>query len=431
MRCWLVTIGEPVPVSPNRGDRLHRAGFLAQLLSENGHDVTWWTSTFDHFRKNHLFKNDTTAMLNERLRVVLLHGCGYRSNMSLARLADHKLIAKKFARLARIETESPDIILTSLPTTDLCLESVRYGKINNIPVVLDMRDMWPDIFVDHSPKLLRPFVKSVLNPMLRSAHHACSNATAITGITDAFVDWGLQRGNRIKSDIDRSFPHGYISRPPSNESLHEARDYWDGLGILADSRELIVSYIGSIGRQLDIDIIFKALDKLNGTGRSIRAVICGTGDFLEHFKRMAAGLDNIYFPGWVDSAKIHVLMRRSSVGLDPLPDRYDFLATINNKAIEYLSAGLPVISSPNTGVLAELLKNHRCGISYACGDADALANILANICDNPSTLKSMSDNAYELFKKMFIAENVYTEMMEYLVHITQVKKPIAPYSSKS
>ena len=57
-----------------------------------------------------------------------------------------------------------------------------------------------------------------------------------------------------------------------------------------------------------------------------------------------------YFPGWVDAAKIFVLMRRSAVGLDPLPDRYDFLATINNKAIEYMSAGLPVISSPDRGV---------------------------------------------------------------------------------
>ena len=49
-------------------------------------------------------------------------------------------------------------------------------------------------------------------------------------------------------------------------------------------------------------------------------------------------------------------------GIDPLPDRYDYLASINNKAVEYLSAGLPVVSSPRHGVLYELLEREECGL---------------------------------------------------------------------
>ena len=102
-------------------------------------------------------------------------------------------------------------------------------------------------------------------------------------------------------------------------------------------------------------------------------MLCGAGDRFEHYRALAAGLPNVLLPGWVDAAAIHVLMRRSACGLDPLSDRYDFLATINNKAIEYFSAGLPVISSPRRGTLAELLAAEECGLSYDLGDAAGLA----------------------------------------------------------
>ena len=143
-------------------------------------------------------------------------------------------------------------------------------------------------------------------------------------------------------------------------------------------------------------------------------MLCGKGDRLDHFKKMAADVRTVLFPGWVGAAEIHVLMRRASVGLDPLPDRYDFLATINNKAIEYMSAGLPVISSPNRGVLCDLLREKNCGLSYATGDAEGLAAALVRLMDDRPGLAEMSRNAARLFEQTFQAERVYAAMMDYL-----------------
>jgi len=67
MKIWLVTIGEPVPVHEGVRDRLCRTGYFAHLLANHGHNVVWWTSTFDHFRKKHLFEADTFLPVNERL----------------------------------------------------------------------------------------------------------------------------------------------------------------------------------------------------------------------------------------------------------------------------------------------------------------------------------------------------------------------------
>jgi glycosyltransferase involved in cell wall biosynthesis len=103
--------------------------------------------------------------------------------------------------------------------------------------------------------------------------------------------------------------------------------------------------------------------------------------------------------------------------LDPLPDRYDFLATINNKAVEYLSAGLPVISSPRRGVLYDLLKTESCGLSYVERGADELAATLQNLQADPVALAGMSVRAQTVFHRHFSANEIHKRMTEYLIEV--------------
>ena len=413
MRIWLVTIGEPVPVQEGTRDRLHRTGYFARFLADHGHEVTWWTSTFDHFRKKHLFGEDVTLKLGPNLRVRLLSGCGYRNNLSLARMRDHRQIAKKFASEAIAETR-PDILVAALPTIELSLESVRFGEREGVPVVLDMRDMWPDIFADSVPAAARPLARLALGSFFSQARAACAGATAITGITEAFVGWGLAHGGRKRSEFDKAFPMGYTVIPPPPEAVAKAEVYWNSVGVTREGGDFVACFFGNVGRQLDLETVIDAARQFQREGRRFRFVLCGKGDRLDHFKRMAADVRTVLFPGWVGAAEIYVLMRRASVGLDPLPDRYDFLATINNKAIEYMSAGIPVISSPNRGVLCDLLREKKCGLSYSTGDAEGLAAALVHFNDDRADLAEISQNAARLFEEAFQAERVYAEMMDYL-----------------
>lgn len=403
-----------MPVGQGFADRLHRTGQLAQYLSENGHRVVWWTSAFDHFSKKHHFPEDTALDVSENLQIRLLHGCGYQSNISLARIKDQRQIARRFAQQSRNGLEKPDIIVSALPTVELCEEAVRYGKEFEVPVVLDMRDMWPDILVDAFPRIARPAVLLLTRPMFAQAARACKGADAIIGITDDFVDWGVSKAKRHRRDTDRSFPFAYVTKSLDPQRIAEAESFWDNLGIRQNSEEFIACMFGTLSHQLDIETIIDAAGILKSAGRAARFVICGTGDKLEHYQQSAAGLDNVMFPGWVNAAQIRVLMSRSSVGLDPMPNRYDFLATINNKALEYISAGLPVVSSPKEGVLYRLLKDNGCGISYRQGDADELAKIIEALMDNPAKLGELSANALRLFNSAFTLEKVCSAMTQYL-----------------
>jgi glycosyltransferase involved in cell wall biosynthesis len=299
------------------------------------------------------------------------------------------------------------------------MASVLYGERMGVPVVLDMRDMWPDIFIEVLPPLLKAQAHFLLQPFVQKAHNACARATAIIGITEAFVEWGLKRGGRTRSEWDRAFPFVYPADRPRQDAIENAAAFWDAQGVRGQPSGLRVCFFGNLSRQLDVFHFIEAARILCAIGYPTQFVVCGTGERLQKYHEAAANVPGIIFPGWVDAAKIHVLMQRSNVGLDPLPDRYDFLASINNKAVEYMSAALPIISSPRRGVLCDLLRDWDCGWTYDAGDAKGLVSLLKTLHDDQATLVRMSANAARVFNRHFVAEKVCDAMAGHLEHIAR------------
>ncbi len=178
MRFWLIKAGEPLPLDSSE-DRLLRTGMLGRELVSRGHSVVWWSATFDHFRKVNLRDSACDVEVSPGFRLSLLHAPGYRRNISLQRIRHHRGLAKAFAE--RIETESPpDAILCSMPTIEFCRVATAYGMRLRIPVVLDMRDSWPDIYLELLPAPLRPFARPFLEPMYSSLRKAIRSAYAVS-----------------------------------------------------------------------------------------------------------------------------------------------------------------------------------------------------------------------------------------------------------
>jgi glycosyltransferase involved in cell wall biosynthesis len=414
MRIWLVTTGEPLPTD-GPDERLLRTGILAGLMANSGHQVTWWTSAFDHARKRHRCTSNEPMQVKENYDIRLLPSLGYSGNVSLRRVLDHRGVAKQFSRLASQES-LPDLILCSWPTIELCYQATRFGAQHGVPVVLDIRDMWPEAIVDIIPSPLRPAARLALRRSYRLGRQAASQATTVIGITEQITDWGVKFAGRPRSDLDRAFPMGYRVSSFSDESLTDAARSWRDLGQGLDGSQFVACFFGTIGRHFEFETIKEAAAKLNETGRDITFVLCGDGPHLPQWKRSAANCPNVIFPGWVDAARIHALMQISSVGLAPYYSSWDFQMSIPNKPIEYMSAGLPVISSLQ-GVLADLLRENECGLTYQNGDSDDLVRLLSDCYDHASYRHRLTENSRRIFRQRFTAETVYTEMQNYLVGV--------------
>jgi glycosyltransferase involved in cell wall biosynthesis len=395
-----------------------RTGYLSQNLADRGHEVTWWTSAFDHSRKRKIAIQAESVRVNDRLTLRLLDGGGYQSNVSIRRIRDHRRLAGLLDAGLRREP-LPDIIVCSLPPIELAFSAVQFGIERNVPTVLDMRDMWPDIFVDEFPRGTRGLAKLLLKPFFRQAEQACRGATAITGITEEFVAWGLQRGKRERTARDCAFPMGYRATAVSLEKLRDAVRFWKALGVQPNPAVPIFCFFGNMGRIFDLDTVIRAAAIVAERGRDVRFVLCGSGERFSEYQTLAARQKNVVLPGWVDEAKIQVLLGWAYAGLDPLPERYDFLATINNKAIEYLSAGVPILSSPARGLLAETLTRHECGASCPANDPFALAELVWRAMENPSAWETKANNARLFFDTQLDAQKVYSKFSNLLESIVR------------
>ncbi|KHD89998.1 MAG: hypothetical protein OM95_00265 [Bdellovibrio sp. ArHS] len=415
MKVWLVTVGEPLPTDSG-GVRLLRVGILANMLSEAGHEVVWWNSTFDHSQKKHRASSNTDIQYKDNFLIKLLRGCGYSANISLRRIWDHLLVARQFKKLSR-NMSKPDVILCSLPTLELSWATVSYGRKHGVPVILDIRDLWPDLFLEHVPAKLRFVAKLLLLPMKWMAIHSCRRATAITGCAPDFVEWGLNLANRKANPTDKYFPFGYSVGKISATELESAKTKWQSKGITRNRADLIACFFGTLGAQFDIETVIESARQLKDKNASALFVICGAGESLERYKNLAKDLDSVIFPGWVGAADIKALMDISDVGLAPYYESVGFKGNIPNKTIEYLSAGLPVVSSLR-GYFEDFLREQQCGVSYAAGDSQALTAQLLSVLNNKSELSKMKNNASSVFNERFKAENVYGDMIKYLHKIS-------------
>jgi glycosyltransferase involved in cell wall biosynthesis len=415
MRVWVVSVGEPVPLGADCCDRLFLAGSFSRFLAALGHEVIWWTSAFDHFRKKQWVEQDTRLSLEERLDIWLLWGGGYRANVSLARLRDHRQIARAFAARAWQEPR-PDVILAVFPPIRLCLEAVTYGRNAGIPVVVAVRDLWPDAWLDLAPRVLRPAARMLVAPLARKAQSCFAGATAIVGLTEPFLNWAMQRGRRERSPLDRVFPLAYARTAVATEELQQARDFWERMGIRRGNGRFVICFFGSFGRHYDIRTVLAAARILQNDASRVLFVLGGAGERLEKCRSMAADLDNVVFPGWLDDREIRALMHIASVGLVPYRENMNFVLGFGNKPAEYLSAGLPIGLSLDHGTLRDLLQSRGCGFSYG-GDASDLAHALRDLDAHPDRWKTLSENARAVFRDTFAAEKVYGEMTAYLAEI--------------
>ncbi len=416
MRIWLITIGEPLPTDQGQ-PRLLRTGILAEALVKEGHEVVFWNSDFDHVLKRARFGHGKKIKISRKYEIELLSSISYDKNISLRRFINHRMLARSFVSRCQAH-QAPDLIICSLPTVELCKAAIRYALPRGIPLVIDARDMWPDIFFDYIPKHLQWFGKVLLWPLFREMKWVCAHATAIIGMTDAFVDWGIDYAQRPRSVNDRSFPYGYSSEPPLEKDINAGHKYWHEFGLRADSGEFIIVFFGSFG--LADKFTFKqVIDAARALQEdNVKFVFCGEGESLNIIKSYAEGVRNVLFPGWVNQPEIWTLMQMSSVGLIPYANKKDFMASVPNKVIEYLSAGLPLLSSLK-GEVGQLIAQYKVGSIYS--SSEELTAEIRKLIRDPESLEQMSHHAADLFSEKFSADQVYGDMIEYLSGIAKSK----------
>jgi len=409
MNIWVIEIGEVLPTES--GERMLRAGMLCKELVAQGHNVNWWTSTFCHATKKLRFQADADIEIKSNYTIKCIHGGEYKKNVSFARLIHHHKVARRFSVAAQA-ADLPDVIFCCYPTISLCKAAIKFGKRHNIPVIVDIRDYWPDYFLHVVPSSLHFFAKASLYSLFRDSKYVFKKADAIVGITPQFLSWALKRGKRKQRDNDRVF---YLGFPEKMDVDYDVgKSFWDTNYPGLFKNNFVITYFGVIKQVFDMQTIYLAAQELKKRGRNdIKFLICGSGGEKERFQELSKYLDNIIFAGWRNKHEVYYANHNSETGLLPLLNVDNFTQNYPNKIFEYFSAGIPVLSSIE-GIMSELLEDNDCGRTYPVGDGCALVDSVLELYSDFDLRKAMGERGKQLFLQRFSAETIYPKLAKYI-----------------
>jgi glycosyltransferase involved in cell wall biosynthesis len=387
-----------------------RSGFLAEELAARGHQVTWWASAFDHMSKTMLFPDDAEVRITGNLVVRALRGRAYSRNVSWRRYRDHAIIAAKFRRLAPLEPR-PDLIVASTPDHQLAYEAVRFARQQRVPVVVDVRDQWPDLFLDVVPRPFRPALRIALARDFRMVRSTLRDADAIVSMMSQLLEWSLERAGRPANWRDRVF---YLGAKAASPAMTDSVSKELAALLRQLAGRFVLVFVGTFGRYYAPTIIARAARRLQASGAAdVRFVIAGDGPYRDEVRAAADGLDNVVLTGWLNEAEIGALLGIASAGIIPCSEDID---TFPNKAFAYLSAGLPLIASVS-GDLRRLLGDTGVGLHYPPNDVEALAGCIVRLAENDQLRRHLAGCAKTLFDTTLNSAAVYSSFADHLERI--------------
>jgi len=408
VKVWICIAYDPLP-GLDSTTRLLRYGTLAEQLAAAGHSVVMWTSTFDHWRKTQRFMRHHAVAVNERLRIELLHAPGYARNVSFSRIQHNRKLAGAF-RAWSAAAPPPDIIFAGIPCLELAEAAADYARTHGVPLIADVQDIWPEVYVSPLAPSLRWLGRTLLWLEFARARRIFRAATAVTAVSQRYLAWAQRlRGSSVERDA--VFWLGY--RLPPAEELAAARrqsaELVQRLGLPAD--RILALFLGQFAASYDVATMVAAAGLLESRGVPVHLVLAGNGHKFDAARKAAAGIRSITLPGWLDRQDVVALLQISHIGLAAYSRRAP--QSLPYKPFEYMAFGLPIISSLE-GELREFIKIHDVGIHYCAGDTASLADAVGQLTADPNRRNGASRHARLLFASRFDARIITGQLVKYL-----------------
>ena len=261
-----------------------------------------------------------------------------------------------------------DVVVVSSPTFFSILTAWIYAKRFRAPLVVEIRDLWPGVFVELGVLTNRTLIK-LLERLELAAYRAASRVVVVTeGFRADLVGRGVpaDKVDVVTNGVD---VHRFRPQPPNLEVRAS-------LGV--SEREILVLYLGAHGISHALRSVLDAADQLRrqSDGLAIRFIFIGEGAEKGALRSYAGelGLDNVTMLDGVPRDEVPAILAAADIGLVPLRDVPLFKTFIPSKMFEFLSAGLPVIGSV-AGEAAQILK--QAGATVVPPETpDALANAI-------------------------------------------------------
>ena len=407
MNIWTISLFDPTPYD-KVGD--YRFIQIARMALRKAHRVTHFTSTFRHTSKKQRFSESTTLQEGPGYTVEYIRSKGYRKNISLERAAAHTDFAERLIESFE-GRQKPDVIFVSMPPLSSAERVVMWGQANDVPVITDIIDPWPDSFIKDVPSFLKPAVRLVIRPFYSKLRIILENSTAVTAISNGYLEWA-QRNCKAIQRTACFYPA--LDFESIQESIQKYRREEQ-----RNNELLRVIYVGSLGSSYDLPAIVEAADIMQKKhpGRT-EFVVAGSGPQKEMVEEYADKLENLSYLGWISDEELMRQYALSDVGL--IQHKNNLTQTVTYKLFSYLSAGLPILNSLQSE-MADIIREHEVGFNNSNGDVAGLVQNIERFMEDRGLLTRYKENALALTREKGDSAAIYGEMLELFADVAGPK----------
>lgn len=398
---WIVSLFEPTPVDNTRPMRYMG---VAEAAIQAGHHITHFSCSFRHSTKVQRYEKTEQIKVKEGYDLVFVHAKPYRKNISTERLQSHAEFTRNLKVLVG-QKPKPDAILVALPPLSHAKFLVEWGRVNQVPVIVDIIDPWPDVFTRLFPGPFKGLSRIVMKPMYNQLQAILNGCSGLIAISDQYVEWAKNYNPQL------SRTGTFYPSVPFREVQEKIRSF--SVSRDREDKRLRLIYAGNLGVAYDIPAILQAAEILekDRPGKT-EFVFAGAGHHTATIESYQARLPNIRFLGRLGYDDLMANYAHADLGLA----QYAKGATqsVTYKLFDYLSAGLPVLNSLMSE-MATLISQHDVGQNNQPGDAQALAKGIMQYLDVPELLERQKKNALAFTATEGDNEVVYARIVAFLL----------------
>jgi glycosyltransferase involved in cell wall biosynthesis len=333
---------------------------FSRELVRRGHEVTFFTNGFCHFRHTERLDPEEhwRVEMVDGIRVVWLKTYPYRGN-GIGRGINMLDNFRRILQVSKKLDDKPDVVLG--PSVPLLTgwAGARLADLHGVPFIFEVRDVWPDALVDIGGLSNSSFLYHIFRYLEKMLYHKAERiSSTLPHISDHVATSGSDPAKIVY------IPNGVDLAPFTLDAAYDG----------GEGRQLVVMYVGGFGLDHDVSTIIRAAKLLQDAGdTTFRFVVIGGGVRKAEAEVQAQSyqLRNLELRDPIPKSSIPEAQRGADILLAAITDSKSFRFGLNlNKLCAYFASARPVLFSGNPP--NDPVHESGAGLSIAAEDPQAM-----------------------------------------------------------
>lgn len=307
------------------------------------------------------------------------------------------------------------VYATSTPLT-IAIPGVAAAKHHNVPMVFEVRDLWPEVPIAMGAIRFPPLVYAAR----KLAEYAYSNAAHVVALSPDMKQ-GICRAGVPESKVTVIPNASNLKAFHVSESVgHRFREQHDWLG----ARPLVV-YAGTFGRINGVDYLVRLAHRIQNIAPEIRFLLVGDGCEVESVRRLASELGvlgkSLFILPPVKKCHLPEILSAADFASSVVIDKSELWANSANKAFDAFAASRPLMIN-HQGWLADVIERRECGLVLSPTDLDLAAESLVKAISSEEWLATAKHNAGCVGRTEFEQDRLFANVEDVLRFVTSTPR---------